>query len=108
MKILLMAVNAKYIHSNLAVYSLQSYAARHGIRAEIAEYTINQQKDEILRGVYRQKPEVLCVSCYIWNISFVEDIMGDIRKILPETDIWVGGPEAVSYTHLTLPTTRIV
>ena len=53
MKILLMAVNAKYIHSNLAVYSLQSYAARHGIRAEIAEYTINQQKDEILRGVYR-------------------------------------------------------
>lgn len=96
MKILLMAVNAKYIHSNLAVYSLQSYAARHGIRAEIAEYTINQQKDEILRGVYRQKPEVLCVSCYIWNISFVEDIMGDIRKILPETDIWVGGPE-VSY-----------
>lgn len=91
-----MAVNAKYIHSNLAVYSLQSYAARHGIRAEIAEYTINQQKDEILRGVYRQKPEVLCVSCYIWNISFVEDIMGDIRKILPETDIWVGGPE-VSY-----------
>ena len=93
MKIMLMAVNAKYIHSNLAVYSLQSYAAGHGIRADIAEYTINQQKDEILRGVYRQKPDVLCVSCYIWNISYVKELMGDVKKILPDTDIWVGGPE---------------
>ena len=96
MKILLMAVNAKYIHSNLAVYSLQSYAAKHGIYPETAEYTINQQKDEILGDVYRKKPQVLCVSCYIWNISFVEEILGDVKKILPDTDIWVGGPE-VSY-----------
>ena len=96
MKFLLMAVNAKYIHSNLAVYSLQSYAAKRGIQAEIAEYTINQLKDEILRSVYKKNPQVLCVSCYIWNISFVEDLMDDIKKILPDTKIWAGGPE-VSY-----------
>lgn len=96
MKVLLMAVNAKYIHSNLAVYSLKSYAAGGGYETEIAEYTINQQKDEILGDLYRRSPDLLCVSCYIWNISFVEELLRDIAKILPHTRIWTGGPE-VSY-----------
>lgn len=96
MKILLTAVNAKYIHSNPAVYDLQAYAARFGQRAELAEFTINQSGDEILRGIYLEHPDVLCFSCYIWNISFVRDLISDAAKILPGIEIWAGGPE-VSY-----------
>lgn len=96
MNILLVAVNAKYIHSNLAVYSLQAYARKYGYEAGLAEFTINQQKDEILKGIFRRKPEVLCISCYIWNISYVKELITELHKILPHTAIWLGGPE-VSY-----------
>lgn len=96
MNILLVAVNAKYIHSNLAVYSLQAYARKYGYEAGLAEFTINQQKDEILKGIFRRKPEVLCISCYIWNISYVKELIIELHKILPHTAIWLGGPE-VSY-----------
>ncbi|MGN0315329.1 MAG: B12-binding domain-containing radical SAM protein [Fusicatenibacter sp.] len=96
MKIILVAVNAKYIHSNLAVYTLCSSAKKAGIPVEIAEFTINQTKDQILRDLYVAKPEMLCFSCYIWNISIVEDLVTELHKILPSTVIWLGGPE-VSY-----------
>ncbi len=100
LKILLTAINAKYIHSNLAVYSLHSYAVNHHKEyqeeIEIAEYTINQQVDEILMDLYKKKPDVLCLSCYIWNIQYVKQLLPEIHKILPETEIWLGGPE-VSY-----------
>lgn len=96
MRILLTAVNAKYIHSNLAVYSLKAYAGRYGENIGLAEFTINQKKDEILKGIFRRKPEVLCISCYIWNISLVRELIREIHKILPDTAIWLGGPE-VSY-----------
>ena len=100
LKILLTAINAKYIHSNLAVYSLHSYAVDHHKEyqeeIEIAEYTINQQVDEILMDLYKKKPDVLCLSCYIWNIQYVKQLLPEIHKILPETEIWLGGPE-VSY-----------
>lgn len=96
MKLLLAAVNAKYIHSNLAVYSMKAYCREYAEQIELAEYTINQQEDEILKDLYRRKPDVLCFSCYIWNISFVKELIRDIKKILPDTVIWVGGPE-VSY-----------
>lgn len=93
MNILLMALNAKYIHSNLAVYSLQAYAGKYGYETGLAEFTINQQKDEILKGIFRRKPEVLCISCYIWNISYVKELITEVHKILPHTVIWLGGPE---------------
>ena len=96
MKIVLAAVNAKYIHSNLAVYSLRAYAKKYKKDVSIAEYTINQQPDQVLRDLYKRKPAVLCFSCYIWNISYVEELIRDIKKLLPKTHIWVGGPE-VSY-----------
>ena len=95
-KILLAAVNAKYIHSNLAVHSLLAYGRKYETCMELAEFTINQNKDEILKGIFCRKPDILCISCYIWNISFVEEIIREIHKILPETIIWLGGPE-VSY-----------
>lgn len=96
MKTILAAVNAKYIHSNLAVYSLRSYAKYYLSETKIAEYTINQQIDEILMDLYREQPELLCFSCYIWNLDYVEELVREIKKILPETIIWLGGPE-VSY-----------
>ena len=96
MKILLAACNAKYIHSNLAVYDLQVYAAKYADHIILKEYTINQQKDDIMRDIYLEHPDVVCVSCYIWNISFVKELMADLTKILPDADFWAGGPE-VSY-----------
>ncbi len=96
MKILLAACNAKYIHSNLAVYDLQAYAAKYADHIILKEYTINQQKDDIMRDIYLEHPDVVCVSCYIWNISFVKELMADLTKILPDADFWAGGPE-VSY-----------
>lgn len=96
MKILLAACNAKYIHSNLAVYDLQAYASDYADHIVLKEYTINQQKDDIMRDIYLEHPDVVCVSCYIWNLSFVKELMADLIKILPGVDFWAGGPE-VSY-----------
>ena len=101
MNILLTAINAKYIHSNPAVYSLRAYACRYGgsryeEEIRIAEYTINQLADEILMDIYVRHPDILCISCYLWNISYVEQLIREIPKILPDTKVWLGGPE-VSY-----------
>ena len=96
MKIFLTAINAKYIHSNLAVYSLKAYAKKYQDQIGLAEYTINQNLDDILKGIYRDHPEVLCISCYIWNISYVKNLIREVHKVLPDTAIWLGGPE-VSY-----------
>lgn len=142
MKILLVAVNAKYIHSNLAVRSLKMYAEQvvaadaktaagsmytddaadctgriiaddvknvSGCmdadgpalpsalpHIDIAEYTINQPLDQILRDIYTRRPDMTCFSCYIWNIRYVRTLVRELKKVLPQTDIWLGGPE-VSY-----------
>lgn len=96
MKILLTAINAKYIHSNLAIYSLRTCAGEYSENVELAEFTINNQKDYILEEIYKKNPDVLCVSCYIWNIDYVESVAKEFHKICPDVPIWVGGPE-VSY-----------
>ncbi len=94
--VLLTAINAKYIHSNLAVYSLKANAGPYAGRVEIAEYTINHRREEILQGIYDHSPAVVGFSCYIWNIGYVLDVAADLRSILPDTVIVLGGPE-VSY-----------
>ncbi|MBR3645024.1 MAG: B12-binding domain-containing radical SAM protein [Lachnospiraceae bacterium] len=103
MRFLLVAINAKYIHSNLAVYSLKEYAAEYATEfikrkneIEIAEYTINQYTDKILQDIYTKKPDYIGFSCYIWNVDYVLTIVENIKKILPNVEIWLGGPE-VSY-----------
>ena len=96
MKILLAACNAKYIHSNLAVYNLKSCSGEYSSRVVIKEYTINQIRDDILKDIYLEQPDVICFSCYIWNISFVRELVPDLKKILPQVEFWAGGPE-VSY-----------
>lgn len=121
MKFLLVAVNAKYIHSNLGVYSLKAYAEqqlecgdRRGkecflpsavspetLTIEIGEYTINNQIDLVLRDIYHRKPDILGFSCYIWNIEYVMELVRDIHKVMPECEIWLGGPE-VTYDAATV------
>lgn len=96
MKSLLVAVNAKYIHSNLAVYSLKASAGKYAEQVELAEYTINHQTDDIFRSIYSKKPQLLFFSCYIWNRRVIVELAENLRKVLPNLVIWAGGPE-VSY-----------
>ena len=96
MKFLLVAVNAKYIHTNLAIHSLKSYANRYSEHIEIAEYTINNYTDDIIQSIYKKKPDAIGFSCYIWNIEMIKEIAKELHKVLPETKLWLGGPE-VSY-----------
>ncbi len=92
MNILLAAVNAKYIHSNPAIYSLRS-ACGHKKSVTLAEYTINHQQEKVLADIYERKPDVLAFSCYIWNISFIEQLAADLSRLRPDLPIWLGGPE---------------
>ena len=84
MKIFLTAINAKYIHSNLAVYSLRAYAKDYQDQIVIGEYTINNRVDYILEQIYKAKPDVLCFSCYIWNMDYVEELITEYHKLCPE------------------------
>lgn len=93
MKILLVAINAKYIHSNLAVYSLRAYAAPFREQVELLEYTINHRTDFILQEIYKSRPDVVCFSCYIWNISVVEALVEALGTLMPDLPLWLGGPE---------------
>ena len=101
MKILLAACNAKYIHSNLAVYDLQAYAAKYADHIILKEYTINQQKDDIMRDIYLEHPDVVCVSCYIWNISFVKELMADKMDdaVIVETNTYYEGDRYTTEQH---------
>ena len=93
MKILLTAINAKYIHSNLAVYSLKAAAGQYADGIEIAEFTINNSPDYILEEIYKKKPDVLMFSCYIWNLNVIEEVIREYHKLCPKVPIWLGGPE---------------
>ena len=114
MRVLLIAVNAKYIHSNPAVYSLRAYAqAVMGdlpeVEIEIAEYTINQNTENILADIYRHRPDIAAFSCYIWNWNTIQELLPELPKLLPDTKLWLGGPEVsfhaekilAQYTQLT-------
>lgn len=98
MKLLLVAVNAKYIHSNLAVHSLRAYADQYGASGQVslAEYTINHSEEDILREIYKEKADVIAFSCYIWNIEIILRLIRELKKVLPKAKLWLGGPE-VSY-----------
>ena len=93
MKIVLTAINAKYIHSNLALRNFIAFTSDCSEHLVLKEYTINHAPDQILQGIYRELPDVLCISCYIWNISYVEALIREFHKLMPDVPIWLGGPE---------------
>lgn len=114
MRVLLIAVNAKYIHSNPAVYSLRAYVQaalgdQPEVGIEIAEYTINQNTENILADIYRHRPDIAAFSCYIWNWNTIQELLPELPKLLPDTRLWLGGPEVsfhaekilAQYTQLT-------
>ena len=94
MQFLLEAMNAKYIHSNPAIYSLRRYAGELAGHVELAEYTINNRVEEILEDIYNRKPDIIGFSCYIWNRSMILELLTELHKLLPKLPIWLGGPEA--------------
>lgn len=98
MKFLLVGINSKFIHSNPAVYSLKSYVTNEidlipNADVEIAEYTINQRCEEILSDIFERRPDYIGFSCYIWNRSMVCELLDEIPKVLPGTEVFLGGPE---------------
>ena len=99
MRFLLCGINAKYIHSNLAIFSLKAYADRKkipGAEIILKEYTINNYVEDLLQDLYEENADVVIFSCYIWNISFVRELAAELKKVSPDVKIWAGGPE-VSY-----------
>ena len=94
MKFLLTAINAKFIHSNPAIYSLRACVGEKlQPYVELAEFTINESLESILEGIWEHQPEVIGFSCYIWNWKLIREILTELPKILPDTEIWLGGPE---------------
>ncbi len=93
-QILLVALNAKYIHSNPAVYSLAACANEVSDNVSLAEFTINDRYEDILRGILMRKPEVIGFSVYIWNVERMKQLMEDIHRIAPKIRLMAGGPEA--------------
>lgn len=93
MNIVLTAINAKYIHSNLALRNFIACTADCREHLILKEYTINHAPDQILQDIYRAHPDVLCISCYIWNIAYVERLIREFHKLQPKIPIWLGGPE---------------
>lgn len=93
MKILLIAINAKYIHSNPAVFSLKACTGIYSSHVEIAEFTIHEQPSRIIMEIYKKQPDVIAFSCYIWNRTVISTMIQDLRQLLPNTDLWAGGPE---------------
>ena len=97
MKTLLIGINSKFSHTNLAIRSIKEYVKhKSNINPIIKEFTINQLTTDILRDIIFEKPNVILFSVYIWNIEFTLKVIQEIKKILPKVFIGVGGPE-VSY-----------
>ena len=97
MKTLLAAINAQYIHTNLAVrylYRFRNLYKRQAI--SFVEFTVNQLPEHIFSQIYELEPDLLCFSCYLWNIQTVLQLAEDYKQLRPNTKILLGGPE-VSY-----------
>lgn len=95
--VILCGLNARYVHTNLALRDLAAYVRLHWQDAppiEICEWTINDQEMQILQRLYRKQASVYAFSCYIWNITLIRRLSRDLKKLLPEALIVWGGPEA--------------
>lgn len=91
MKVLLAAVNAKYIHTSLSVRTLYHYV--NSAEVSFAEFTINEREYDVLSAIYRARPDAVLFSCYIWNIEFILKVADMLKKALPSVTVVFGGPE---------------
>ena len=89
-KYLLVGINSKFSHTNLAIRLLQKYASSDDVK--IAEYTINEPKQQVLSGIFEEDADAYFFSCYIWNIEFIKELCSDLKKI-SKAKIILGGPE---------------
>lgn len=96
MKILLTTLNSKYVHSNLALKYLYASAEKSRRSIDLLEFTINNEEDYIFTELLRKSYDVICFSCYIWNVEKTLYLAENVKKARPETRILLGGPE-VSY-----------
>jgi len=93
MKTILVAINAKYDHENLAAWYLKAACMQRQVDVTVLQYSINDSVQKIWSGIMDEEPDVACFSCYIWNRLLVQDLVSDLKKVRPETVIVVGGPE---------------
>lgn len=101
MKLLLTTLNAKYIHSSLALAYIQAVAADGSWETRVREFTINEKNEYIMAEIFREQPDVLAFSVYIWNVGAILEICREYKKVAPQSYIILGGPE-VSYNALTV------
>ena len=93
MKVLLTAINSKYIHSNLAVRYLKSFTKDMDYEGVIREFTINDREEHILEKIILEEPDVVAFSTYIWNVEMVSRVANLIKRVNPNIEILYGGPE---------------
>lgn len=93
MKVILVAVNSKFIHSNLAVRYLKSYTKDLNYQCDFKEFSINDREERVVEEILKDKPDIIGFSCYIWNIEFVKKVSKLIKLINPEIEVFYGGPE---------------
>lgn len=99
MKVLLIAINSRYIHSNLAVRYLRAYTKDMGYECKIKEFSINDREEHVLEQIIEEEPDVVAISTYIWNVEMVERLANLIKIVNPSIEIVYGGPE-VSYDSM--------
>lgn len=96
-KIVLTAINSQYVHLNVAVRYLKKYVEKNSdIKLDIYETNINNQLMNIIKDLFEKQPDMIIFSTYIWNKEYVFSITKELKKILPDVKIALGGPE-VSY-----------
>lgn len=100
MKVLLTAINSKYVHSNLAVRYLKAFTRDMDYDVSIKEFSINDREENILKEIIKENPNVVALSTYIWNVEMVSRISHLIKNVDPSIEILYGGPE-VSYDSRT-------
>ena len=93
MKVLLTAINSKFIHSNLAVRYLKSFTKDMDYQGVIREFTINDREERILEEIIKEKPDVVAFSTYIWNVEIISRVANLIKRVNPKIEILYGGPE---------------
>ncbi|MDQ0195090.1 B12-binding domain-containing radical SAM protein [Paenibacillus wynnii] len=99
MRIILATLNAKYIHTSLAIRLLKAYSEHEFSDILLAEYTIKDPLMNIVSDLFQKQPDVIGFSCYIWNIEETVKLVGILKQVMPEVKIVLGGPE-VSYEPL--------